>query len=210
MYTLIKASVFVIASVSIVSCGKNSGSSSSPRFSLDSTTPTYTFQVEGHSASFVTGTLKSAAGQRELSYTGGPTGNCNNVVAQSDWNLPPEAVMNSLGQVLVCWNHLTGEDSTLTLGPMPDPQNGVELLCRLYNADCSPAGDVINVGQSYLVAWLRNVTTQPDNTFIVELMYESGWFSTPTLPEHGTYQSVIDPKTNQVTEPLRKEAHCIL
>lgn len=187
------------------------------RFSIDTATREYQYSVHGHASSSVSGILSSAEGARKIVYRGGKDGKCNSTVAESDWNLPPEAVMNQAGQVLICWNFLDGADTEQTLGPMPDPQNGVQLLCSFYDANCSLQINAIRIGNKeedpnlfYPVAWLRRITAQADGTFTIEFLYESGWFSSPTLPGHGTYRQKFDPTTKQISLTERKQADCKL
>lgn len=207
MYALVLLVVFFLSACS----GQNSGSANRQvRFSVDATTPSYNFTVEGHSKSLVTASLVGSEGKRAFSYQGGKEGKCQTTVTEGDWNLPPEAVMNKTGQVVICWNHLSGASSEFTYGPLPDPQHGVELFCSLYDTNCTLMAERIRVGASYPVAWLRDVTAQANGTFVIEFMYESGWLSTPTLPEHGTYQQSLSPSTQQLTDARRVQADCIL
>jgi len=185
-------------------------------FAVDTETKTHSFSVTGHANSKLFATLVDHHGRREIIFNGGMSGNCHEIVATGNWNLPPAAAMNAKGEVLVCWNHLPGKDTEITLGPLPDPTHGSDLYCSLYSPDCKLLANRVRFGEKendeasfYKVAWLKNVTATENHNFNVSFYHESGWFTKPTLPEHGYYLQTFNPALKRAEKPLFVQPACL-
>lgn len=141
-------------------------------FRVNKTTPTFETPVAGNASFILHGVLADTDGRRELRFFDRATRQ-KVTIAPATWNLPPTGAVDASGDVLVCWNHLTGGSSPLTEGPMADPTQGVSLLCRRRAGDSW--GETFRVAAAEKAAWVRRVVATPSG---FRLMYyaDDGWF----------------------------------
>ncbi len=85
------------------------------------------------------------------------------VVFRKDWLLPAVGAVNRLGDLLVCVNRLVGAPSRLTKGDVPDPANGVDLVCR-WRSTRGWAREV-RIPRDGAALWLNDVVAQQDGSF---------------------------------------------
>lgn len=99
-------------------------------FGLNTDKIEYELTLHGTRSYRLVGRLASPDGKREilLNKTGA---RITEEVFSADWLLPAVGAVNANGNMLVCVNRLAGEPSSLTEGNMPDPTQGVDLMCRI-------------------------------------------------------------------------------
>ena len=143
-----------------------------PLFRVNNTTPVFEAPVAGNAGLVLQGVLADADGRRELRFSDRQAGQTETLAAAT-WNLPATGAVAANGDVLVCWNRLTGGSSPLTQGPMPDPTQGVSLVCRKRTAGVWEAE--FRVAQPETAAWVRRVVATP-NGFRLIYYADDGWF----------------------------------
>ena len=164
---------------------------SGPVFAFDTAQQTVSRPVDGDAAATLDGQLSDASGRRALAYRRG--GGAAEVLATSDWNLPPMAAVAAGGNLLACFNRLTGAPSRNTAPGVPDPTQGVALVCRLRTA--SGFGPEVKVTSPTRASWLKLVAARPDGTFNVVFYGDDGWLvlgAATQNPQHGTYAATFD------------------
>ncbi len=152
-------------------------------FSVNTEQDVFVGAVLGSSAT-LEGVLAFADGRRSIRWV--ETDGTAEIVAPGGWLLPPIGRQLSSGSALVCWGELTGEPSALTRGAMPDPRDGLALVCR----DRSPEGawsEPTRLAEDVIAAWLKSIEPDGVGGFLVTYYVDSGLFALPTAPEHGTW-----------------------
>lgn len=108
--------------------------------------------------------------------------------AEADFHMTPAAATQVNGDIMICWNTLTGTSSEYNPNS-PDPARGMALYCRLLRDDntLSPRHriHVPTVG-----AWLTKVAALDDGGFRLLYKGDDGWFEADhTNPLHGVYEA---------------------
>ena len=159
-------------------------------FQLDTTTPEERFDVRGNSRWKLAGTLADRMGRRSLSLIT-PAG--TEAITEGGWYLPPAGAMNPSGDLMVCYNLLTGKTSQITEGMMPDPRKGVKAFCRLRTTTGwqreFEVGDRTRIGN-----WIRSITALNDGSFRVEYLADDGLLFDPAAKHLIKTQTLVDGK----------------
>lgn len=154
-------------------------------FALNTTDRVITLAVEGDAQHQLQGVLTDELGRRELRYVGAD-GRAE-VLAPSDWNLPPAAAVVRGGNVMACFNVLTGGPSPNTAGAMPDPSRSMVLRCRVRTAQGWGAPTDLPV--TTRGAWVQRVVAREDGGFRVLIYGDDGFFIAPPSAHHGIYDA---------------------
>ncbi len=154
-------------------------------FALNTTDRVITLAVEGDGQHQLQGVLTDELGRRELRYVGAD-GRAE-VLAPSDWNLPPAAAVVRGGSVMACFNVLTGGPSSNTAGAMPDPSRSMVLRCRVRTAQGWGAPTDLPV--TTRGAWVQRVVAREDGGFRVLIYGDDGFFIAPPSAHHGIYDA---------------------
>lgn len=138
--------------------------------------------------------LASAGGRRALVYRDGPDADLE-IVAEGDWIFVGTGVANADGDVMFCWNHLSGPESARNA--MPHPSGGVPVTCRLRDgerlrdavvvASDAPSWllSLVSEGQGWVARYHRNpsgwlVDSPGEGDGIYEARFTSDAWSTPS------------------------------
>ncbi len=154
-------------------------------FALNTTERVITLAVEGDAQHQLQGVLTDDLGRRELRYV--DAAGRAEVLAPSDWNLPPAAAVVRGGSVMACFNVLTGGPSPNTAGAMPDPSRSMVLRCRLRTAQGWGAPTDLPV--TTRGAWVQRVVAREDGGFRVLIYGDDGFFIAPPSAHHGIYDA---------------------
>ncbi len=157
-------------------------------FSVDSRTSAYAFPVDGAPGVELVGQLAGPGGQRRILY--GPVGAATEVLAEG-WLLPPVAAADASGRTIACWNELTGGTTDLTEGSLPDPTQGLSLLCRLREGEVW--GAATRLGSGFTASWLKTIEAQGAGSFRVAYYADGGLFVRPTSADDGDYAQLLGP-----------------
>ena len=131
-------------------------------FAMETTPKMLELKLRGSSRARLAGRLASHDGRREIVFYGAKR-QAPKVIFGADWLLPAVGAKNSAGEILVCVNRLVGETSELTKGDMPDPANGVDLVCR-WRASRGWAREIV-VPRRGAALWLSDVVARRDGSF---------------------------------------------
>lgn len=154
-------------------------------FALNTTERVITLAVEGDAQHQLQGVLTDDLGRRELRYV--DAAGRAEVLAPSDWNLPPAAAVVRGGNVMACFNVLTGGPSPNTAGAMPDPSRSMVLRCRLRTAQ--GWGAPVDLPVTTRGAWVQRVVARDDGGFRVLIYGDDGFFIAPPGAHHGIYDA---------------------
>ncbi len=154
---------------------------SGPLFSVDTTTPSFSFPVPGSDYELL-GLLSDDQGRRQLAITGDGS---DHEVSGPGWNLPPSAAESADGSLLICWNNLPGEASSITRN-LPDPTEGVDLFCAPF--DGVAVGAAVKAPVTGRAAWLRGVEAEDNGTYTVRYFQDCGWLIADPEATHGTWE----------------------
>ena len=133
-------------------------------FALDTLQEEFQLTLHGTRSFRLVGRLADEEGRRTIvleDHRGGG----EEVVFTADWLLPAVGATNAAGNMLVCVNRLVGESSDLTEGAMPDPTEGVDLVCRARNA--GKWENEVVLGKGGAGQWIHDVTATADGGFRV-------------------------------------------
>jgi len=98
-------------------------------FAMETTPELLELPFHGSSLERLAGRLTDEEGRREIVFYGAKI-RAPKVLFRSDWLLPAVGAVNRTGEALVCVNRLVGAPTELTKGNVPDPANGIDLVCR--------------------------------------------------------------------------------
>ena len=157
-------------------------------FSLDRSTETLAVDLTGASGHRVEGVLADSWGRRQLRYVD-PSGAVEPLAGRG-WLLPPSGAVGPSGEVLVCFGALPGRNTELTEGAMPDPTQGLSVLCRHRTTE--GWGPLVQGAQEADAAWLRSVEALPDGSFLLRYYRDAGWLVQPTAADHGNCTQRFD------------------
>lgn len=157
-------------------------------FSMDSTTAVFERSLPGPRGHAILGVLHDEHGRREIRYRG-PDSTSEERVAPPGWLLPATGAVADDGSVFVCWGRLTGRDSSLTAGAVPDPTQGVACFCRLRSA--GSWGPIFKAGGTSVATWVQTVEPTRDG-FKVTTWADGGWLVIPTSQADGVYEQDFD------------------
>lgn len=150
-------------------------------FSVDTRTPQVQVPVLGGEGVFVSGLLSDSSGRRSLELAGGSFS--GEPIREAGWVVLSAGAQS--GETLcVCWSELSGSPSTLTVGELPDPTDGVDLLCRFRTSAGWSA--VLDAAPEATAAWVQDVTVTDDG-FQLRYRRDSGYLVLDTQPEDGSY-----------------------
>jgi hypothetical protein len=152
-------------------------------FSVNTEQDVFVSPVLGSSAT-LEGVLAFPDGRRSIRWVE-PDGTAE-VVAPGGWLLPPIGRQLSSGSSLICWGELRGEPSALTRGAMPDPRDGLALVCRERSPE-GTWGAPTRLAEDVIAAWLKSIEPDGGGGFLITYYVDSGLFALPTAPEHGTW-----------------------
>jgi len=156
-------------------------------FSVDTTTERMAVPAAGAPDVSVVGVLADRQGRRSLQVEGGRWD--GELVRPAGW-VVLSAAASSNGLLAVCWSELVGSPSTLTQGALPDPTDGVDLLCRFRSAAGWTAAQDVAPGAP--AAWVQGLTASEEG-FEVQYRRDSGLLLVDTAPEDGSYLRSIAP-----------------
>ena len=131
-------------------------------FAMETTPELLPLTLHGSSQERLAGRLADREGRREIVHYGKDR-QAPQVIFRKDWLLPAVGAVNRLGDMLVCVNRLVGAPSRLTRGDMPDPANGVDLVCR-WRSTRGWAREV-TIPRDGAALWLTDVVATRDGTF---------------------------------------------
>ncbi len=131
-------------------------------FAMETTPEVLPLTLHGSSQQRLAGRLADRDGRREIVHYG-KNREAPQVVFRKDWLLPAVGAVNRLGDLLVCVNRLVGAPSRLTKGDVPDPANGVDLVCR-WRSTRGWAREV-RIPRDGAALWLNDVVAQQDGSF---------------------------------------------
>ena len=142
-------------------------------FAVDTDQQVFELELHGTRDLSLLGELADQEGRRRI-VLNDPTKREPEVVFTADWLLPAVGAANRDGEILVCVNRLVGEPTSLTEGKLPDPSQGVDLLCRMR----TQAGWQVEVPLPRHAAghWLHDVTALSDGRFRVAYSGDSTGF----------------------------------
>ncbi len=167
-------------------------------FSVDTSTERVAVPAAGAPGVSVVGVLADRQGRRSLQVEGGRWD--GELVRVAGW-VVLSAAASSDGLLAVCWSELVGAPSTLTEGVLPDPTDGVDLLCRFRSeAGWTSAQDVAPGAPA---AWVQGLTASEEG-FELQYRRDSGLLLVDTAPEDGSYLRSIGP--GQSPGPHRRAA----
>jgi hypothetical protein len=98
-------------------------------FSMETEPEIVELTLHGTVKDRLAGRLADDEGRRKIVYYG-PDYRAPQTLFAADWLLPAVGAVNKAGEMLVCVNRLVGAPSVLTKGNVPDPANGVDLVCH--------------------------------------------------------------------------------
>jgi hypothetical protein len=131
-------------------------------FAMETTPELLALTLHGSSQERLVGRLADRDGRREIVHYG-KNRQAPKVIFRKGWLLPAVGAVNRLGDLLVCVNRLVGATSRLTKGDMPDPANGVDLVCR-WRSTRGWTREV-RVPREGAALWLSDVVAQKDGSF---------------------------------------------
>lgn len=146
-------------------------------FAMETTPEVLELPMHGTNQERLAGRLADHEGRREIAYYGANR-QAPKVLFRPDWLLPAVGAVNRVGEALVCVNRLIGAPTELTKGNVPDPANGVDLVCR-WRSSRGWSREYL-VPRSGAALWLTDVVAKRDGTFRI------------TYAEDGTGQLVDD------------------
>jgi hypothetical protein len=159
-------------------------------FAMELTPENLDLTLHGTSLDRLSGKLADDEGRRTILYYG-PDFRTPQTVFKADWYLPAVGARNSQGEMLVCVNRLVGAPSALTKGSMPDPSNGVDLVCRWHSA--RGWSREVRVPRTGAALWLSDVVALREGKF--RIVYS----------DDGTGLMVDDPDEDRVDGTYRVE-----
>lgn len=131
-------------------------------FAMETTPELLALTLHGSSQERLAGRLADREGRREILHYGKDR-QAPQVIFRKDWLLPAVGAVNRLGDMLVCVNRLVGAPSRLTRGDVPDPANGVDLVCR-WRSTRGWAREV-TIPRDGAALWLTDVVATKDGAF---------------------------------------------
>jgi hypothetical protein len=164
------------------------GEPSRPVFSLDTAQREHRFPIAGDAAHVLIATLVDAQGRRDLRYARVDGAEAVSLAA-GDWILPPTGAVVMGGATAVCWNVLTGAPSRYTAGAVPEPAQGMLLLCRVGAG--ARWGAAVSLDAPTTGVWVERVIGRQDGAFSVQYLGDDGWLAAPARPGHGTYEAIL-------------------
>ncbi len=162
----------------------DSTKSSKYGFRLNTTPVDSSVNVVGSTDIKIIGRLGAPNGKRSLVLVNKGE---EKTIADIAWILPPTGAVNASGQLLVCWNELTGPEDPQD--SMPDPAKGVALLCRYGNP--ASLGTAVTVDPS---SYLRKIIVGDDGKIVLTyIRSQSGLlFGGTPQPGDGVYSRVYN------------------
>ncbi len=144
--------------------------------------------VTGSSTLVVETPLVSPEGKRDVVLRDTASGQVTTVnTLASSWNFWGGGARSTSGRTLVCWNRFTGADSDATHGSMPDPRNGVALICRLH--DGVAWGAEMTAGGPLPAAWIAETKVDAQGRPVVVYQRDSfGTLFNSGKPGDGLYE----------------------
>lgn len=102
--------------------------------------------------------LTDGEGRRDVVYRPLGSGGGEVLNTPDTWNFWAGGI-ESNGLTLVCWNRLTGRSSIATVGTMPDPREGVQLVCVTNDGAGWTPEVIVESGQP--AAWILDFEINP-------------------------------------------------
>lgn len=158
---------------------------------MNLTSEDFAVPIENATAFEVANPLSDADGRRDVLFrlVGGGSEQTLNTVSGS-WNFWAGGIQAPNGLTLVCWNRLIGNTSVSTAGVMPDPREGVQLICSVD--DGTGFGGEIVVEQGLPAAWIMGFGVNAQNEPTVEYYQDSfGTFINSGKPGDGIYEAAF-------------------
>ena len=165
------------------------GEPTRPVFSLDTTLQEHRFAIHGDAAHVLIATLVGTQGRRNIRYARAD-GTEAFPLASEEWILPPTGAVVMGGTTAVCWNILTGAPSRYTAGAVPEPAQGMSLVCRVGSGTRWSAPFTLE-GATTTGVWIERVIARQDGAFGVHYVGDDGWLAAPARPGHGTYEVIL-------------------
>jgi hypothetical protein len=139
-------------------------------FSLDVETSVIEARLQdGPQGARLTEELASNGGKRAILYRPSADGP-QELVAEPGWHILPAGAVDEAGNLLVCWNRLTGPETAK--GAMPHPSAGLALICRYRSG--GKWGTEIVAGAD-VPSWLQTIRLDGDNLVVRYHRNPSGW-----------------------------------
>ena len=148
-------------------------------------------ELEGDATHEVATPLADAAGRRDVVYrpTGGGAALTLNTVPLS-WNFLAGGVKATNGLTAVCWNRFVGAPSGATQGGLPDPRQGVALICRVH--DGKDWGPELVIEAGIPAAWLSGFAINGQGEPVVTYQRDSfGTLFNTGKPGDGEYSTTF-------------------
>lgn len=106
-------------------------------------------------------------------------------VAPAGWYALGAAAVRYGGEIAACFNELVGAPSSLTRGEVPDPRNGVDLVCRVRGAD--GWGVAMRPKRTEGALWLANLVGHAGGFNVVMFKDLRGTLIGDVLPGEGKF-----------------------
>lgn len=151
-------------------------------FAMDTADEIYPLVFHGSRNYALEGHLTDAEGRREIILRNVREGTIEELVFPSGWLLPAVGAMNERGDILVCVNRLVGSPTTLTKGTMPDPMQGIDLVCRWRSK--RGWSNEIKLLRKSAGQWLYDITARRSGSFWVSFSNDKSGLLVDD-PEHG-------------------------
>ncbi len=159
-------------------------------FSMETEPEIVELTLHGTVKDRLAGRLADDEGRRKIVYYG-PDYRAPQTLFAADWLLPAVGAVNKAGEMLVCVNRLVGAPSVLTKGNVPDPANGVDLVCRWRSG--RGWSREFKAPRRSAALWLTDVLAMRDGTFrIVYAEDATGLMVDDASRDEGIFRLIFD------------------